>query len=638
MDFRTIGYLRVGCLAPQVHIADPHTNAKVILENYETLAQQRCSLVLTPELSLTGYSCEDLFCNRQLLDDANEALLWLASKTKDCTLIVGFPFALPGSNQIYNCAMVCANQKIVGAVPKSALPNHGEYYEQRWFTTGRNVNINCTLGDSDFLLTTDQLFRIGAYGKMGIEVCEDLWTPTSPSTTHSTNGAEIICNLSASSEWIGKGQYRRELVRVHSAKNICAYLYASAGVFESTKDTVFSGHLIAAENGDLLEESNRFETSSATIVVDVDVDRLRFERKRSSTFPTTNFGTPAVVPTGEGHSLDSTIRKVDKNPFIPNQMSGTDGLAQDVINIQTAGLYRRMHSVGCEHLIIGLSGGLDSTLALLVSLNTLKLAKLTNQALVAITMPGHGTSSRTLKNVRQLVDTTGIELSTIDIREAVDTHLKMIGHEGEPDTTFENVQARERTKILFTLANQRNGIVIGTGDLSELALGWCTFNADHMSSYNVNVGVPKTMVRYIVEWLAHFGDDDNLKPILQRVFETPISPELITAHDDQILQETEAIIGPYEVHDFFLYHLLKTGATVKKLYLLACRAFADTHSEAQIKQYLKIFVDRFFRNQFKRSTVPPGPKVGAVSLSPRGDWRLPDEIEIQHWIDRIHEF
>ena len=638
MDYRTIGFVRIGSVAPRVQLANPAANAAIILESYLEFVDQNCALVLTPELSLTGYSCEDLFCNQQLLDDAKSALLWLVEQTVDCSLIVGFPLELPGTNQFYNCAIVCANQAILGAVPKSAIPNHGEYYEQRWFTSGRDVNFPCLLGDHHFQLTTNQLFSIGTYGKFGIEICEDLWMPSSPSIQQTTTGAEIICNLSASSEWIGKVEYRRALVRVQSVKHICAYIYASAGVFESTKDTVFGGHLLGYENGELLGESNRFETETSHLIVEVDVDRLRFERKRSSTFPANNHANPLIVSAGQGTTLSQTIRTINPTPFLPISAAESETTGAEVLNIQTAGLLRRMSSIGCEKLIIGLSGGLDSTLALLACLTAIEQANKPLTALIAVTMPGHGTSAHTRETVDQLVQATGISLKELDIREAVDTHLQMIGHNGTQDVTFENAQARERSKILFNLANQFDGIVIGTGDLTELALGWCTFNADHMSSYNVNVGVPKTLIRYVVRWYAMNRANEFLRLVLLRVLDTPISPELLRSESEELTQKTETILGPFEVHDFFLYHFLKTGATIRKLFLLAEIAFKDRYDKPQLKQYLTTFVDRFFNNQFKRSTVPPGPKVGEISLSPRSDWRLPDEIAVNHWKEEIHDY
>ncbi|MDE0645933.1 MAG: NAD(+) synthase [Gammaproteobacteria bacterium] len=638
MDYRNIGFVRVGIVAPRVHLANPAANALIIQESYAELVDQGCALVLTPELSLTGYSCEDLFCNQQLLDDAKSALLQLVDQTEDCSLIIGFPLEVPGTNQFFNCAIVCANQSILGAVPKSAIPNHGEYYEQRWFTSGKDVDFSCTLGKHSFQLTTNQLFSIGDYGKFGIEICEDLWMPASPSIQQTTAGAEIICNLSASSEWIGKVDYRHALVRVQSVKHICAYLYASAGVFESTKDTVFGGHLVGYENGELLGESNRFETETSHLIVDVDVDRLRFERKRSSTFPANHLMNPLIVKAGQGDQLSRTIRSVNPNPFVPAKLDETCDTAPEVLKIQTAGLLRRMNSIGCEKLIIGLSGGLDSTLALLACLSALEQANQSLSALVAVTMPGHGTSSHTRETVQQLVDATEIQLKELDICDAVDAHLQMIGHNGAPDVTFENAQARERSKILFNLANQYNGIVIGTGDLTELALGWCTFNADHMSSYNVNVGIPKTLIRYVVRWYALHRANDQLREVLLRVLDTPISPELLRTESEELTQKTESILGPLEIHDFFLYHFLKTGATIHKLFLLAEIAFSGRYDKSQIKQCLTTFVDRFFNNQFKRSTVPPGPKVGEISLSPRSDWRLPDEIAVNHWKQEIHEY
>lgn len=637
MDYREIGLIRVGAVAPVVNLANPDANARSILSLYKSLVARGCSAVVTPELSLTGYSCEDLFFSDELLVACEQSLTWLAEQTGDAALLVGAPIRR-ANGKTYNCAVVCANGKIVGAVPKSAIPNHYEYYEDRWFDPGTNVRELVSIGQHEFVLDRNQGFQLGDIS-FAIEICEDLWISKPPSSDHCLNGALIVFNLSASNELISKLQYRRSLINMQSAKCICAYVYASAGAHESTKDIVFGGHLMASENGVVLNESGRFSLADTEMLVDIDVDKLQFERRRTATYRSSSPSDSwTEVSCCTRQNLESTVRKYPTQPFVPTAEDELSTRTSEVLEIQSTGLARRMISAHTDTLVIGLSGGLDSTLAYLVCLDALSKLGRPISTLLPVTMPGLGTSDHTLQSVLNLASTTGAKLRQIDISDAVNLHLDQIGHDGAVDLTLENAQARERTKILFDLANMHEGLVVGTGDLSELALGWCTFNGDHMSSYNVNASVPKTLVSHVVRWYSANRAPRKLAEVLNRIVDTPISPELVPSESGTVEQHTEAILGPFEVHDFFLYHLLRTGATVRKLLAISRIAFANRYGDEELKQFLMIFWERFTTNQFKRSVLPAGPKVGTVSLSPRGDWRMPDEFEAKHALEAIRDF
>lgn len=636
-DYRSIGFVRVGAVAPILQLADPLKNAELIYQHYEELSDSGCAIALFPELSLTGYSCEDLFYTTDLRSQTIDAIRTLAALSKDVVLVFGAPITFGSTKQMLNCALVCVQGEIVGAVPKVAIPNHGEFYEQRWFTSGEDVEWPCQLDGEEFLVGSNQTFSVGPYVKFGIEICEDLWVPNSPSNRLSANGAELILNLSASNDLVAKTAYRRDLVRVQSAKCACAYIMASAGPMESSKDTVYGGHLLAYENGDLIGESARPSDLSKQLIVDFDVHRIGFERARSSSFPRPNLEEIEDTPLPPTAALTDTVRKVVSTPFVPDDEDQLNVRLSEIFDIQVRGLSRRMQASGKTILVLGLSGGVDSTLAFLVSLEAVRGFKPTVAKLIPVTMPGFGTSNHTLTSVRELTSVSKVKLKELDIKEVVTTHLKLIEHDGSRDITFENAQARERTKILFDLANMHDGLVVGSGNMSELALGWCTFNGDHMSSYNVNVGIPKTLVRCLVHWYSQKFAKPKFRKVLDRVLNTPSSPELLEPEGDQIMQQTEKILGPYEVHDFFLYYYMRTGASVRKLYELAKLAFADKHSALDLKLYLTIFVDRFFNSQFKRTTLPPGPKVGTIGLSPRADWRMPDEIDPEHILAEVRE-
>ena len=622
MDFSDFGFLKIAAVAPPVAIADPGANARLIGQAYHA-ASADSAIVLLPELAVTGYSCEDLFFNDDLRRATHVALAELAAASDDRVLVVGAPWWLE-DGRILDCAFVCRGGRVVGAVPKIAQPNYEEFYEQRWFSSGLGVAIEVDDEMGRFPLRPDLVFKLG-HTAFGIEICEDLWSANPPSGQLALGGAEILLNLSASPEAVAKADYRRNLVQSQSGRTLSAYVYASAGPSESTKDVVFGGHLIAAENGRLLAESQRFQLDGASLSVEVDCQRIRHGRQQNTTFAQAPRTSVVTLDAGAAPSLTTLARSYSRQPFVPPDEREFAARAQDILAIQATGLARRVRAAQAERLVIGLSGGLDSTLAYLVCIDALALLGRPTETVCAITMPGPGTTAHTLASARGLADATGVELREISIDRAVAAHLADIAHDGEADVTFENAQARERTQILFDTANRVAGIVVGTGDLSELALGWCTFNADQTANYNVNAGVPKTLVAYLVRWYARHRAEPALSSVLGRVLDTPITPELTPPRDGEIDQRTEAIIGPYELHDFFLFHFLRTGAGARKIYALACGAFADTYADAEIKHWLTVFLTRFFAQQFKRTTLPPGPKVGTVSLSPRGDWRMPDE-------------
>jgi NAD+ synthase (glutamine-hydrolysing) len=543
--------------------------------------------------------------------------------------VVGLPWRVP-DGRLLNCAAVLHNGRVHGLVPKVVHPNYGEFYDDRWFSPGGDVS------DGDPLVDHRQLFGIGG-AMFAIEICEDLWSPEPPGIRHCLAGADLVLNLSASNELVAKADYRRELVRMASARGICGYLYAGAGPTESTKDVVYGGHLMAAENGQILAESDRFCLDPVTLVADLDLARLRHDRLQNTTVRNSRrpTGYNRVKVTETVVAIDTLQRAIDPHPFVPEDEALFDARAQEILDIQATGLARRVMASGSERLVIGLSGGLDSTLAFLVCLDAIDKLGRPAARIEALTMPGPGTSEHTLGSARALAAAVQVEIREIPIGAAVTQHLKDLRHDDRGDIVFENTQARERTQILFDYANKVGAIVVGTGDLSELALGWCTYNADHMSSYNVNASVPKTMVAYLVRWYGRHRASGQLARVLTRVLDTPISPELLAPDRDGISQETESIIGPYELHDFFLYHFVRTGAGVEKIFALACLAFREAYSAEDIQKWLRVFFTRFFTQQFKRTVLPPGPKVGTVSLSPRGDWRMPDEAGFQSYLATI---
>ncbi len=635
MNYADHGYLRVAAVAPTISIANPSRNAERILAKYHLLSSSDCAVVLTPELSLTGYSCEDLFLTSDLQRDSAQTLANLARETGSTLLVVGAPLLLV-DGRLVNAAFVLAHGRILGAVPKSSNPNHAEFYEQRWFASGVGIDAEHEIEGLEFRVSPKHLFRVGnTY--CAVEVCEDLWMPQPPSAQHALNGATLVLNPSASPEQVAKADYRRDLVRMQSGACMCAYLYASSTVSESSKDVVYGGHLLAAENAVMLGESELFLNDSE-LTVDIDWHRLRHERAVSSTFRTSERSDGYRIAGESTRPILKRLRRaVSPHPFVPDDADTLHARANTIFKIQTHGLVKRLQSSATSKMVIGLSGGLDSTLALLVCMDAQRELAWDPESIVAVTMPGPGTSTHTRESVALLTKAAGLELVEIPISAAVESHLSDIQHSARDDVTYENSQARERTQVLFDLANKKNGIVVGTGDLSELALGWCTFNADHMSSYNVNVGVPKTLVQYLTRWYAHHRASSSLQQALERVLKTPISPELLPTTDNEIAQRTEEIVGPFELHDFFLYHFLRTGANVVKIRMLANQAYDGVYSEEEVDRWLRVFVTRFHRQQYKRTTLPPGPKVGTVSLSPRGDWRMPDEADWQQILKGLNE-
>lgn len=628
-DLRRFGYLRAMAASPWLRPGDPDGNVSELLAALDRARGAQASLLLLPELALTGFTCEDLFFSAALQQATRTALARLVAATAKggTTVVVGAPLAV-ADGRLFNAALLLAEGRICGAVPKSHLPNYGEFYDRRWFTDGDGVELDVHDPDlGDFRLAARQLFRVGD-ARVALEICEDLWAPDPPGARHVLAGAELILNPSASNELVAKADYRRDLVRMTSAQRICGYLYASSGPGESSKDLVFGGHLLAAENGIVLGEGDRFSLRGSELLVDFDLEHLRHERQRNSTFRASSRPAPyESTAAGRGLPLTHSMRKVASHPFVPDDEAEFDSRAKEILAIQATGLARRMLSVGEPKLLIGLSGGLDSALAFLVALDALTKLDRPAEDLIAVTMPGPATGDRTLSSARALAACASVRLLEIPIAAAVAQHLADLDHDPEVhDVTFENAQARERTQLLFNLANKHGGLVVGTGDLSELALGWCTFNGDHMASYNVNASVPKTLIGYLVRWYARHRADGALAAILDDVLATPISPELVPGRsEEEVAQHTETLVGPYELHDFFLYHYVRHGSAPEKIRWLAGRAFEDRYDGATIDRWLGDFLRRFHSQQFKRSTLPPGPKVGSVSLSPRGDWRMPDE-------------
>lgn len=649
------GFIKVAAAIPSVKVADTQYNLAEIEKQVIIAEGEGVEIIVFPELSLTGYSCQDLFHQQILLDNIETSVIQLLDFTRqlDITVIVGAPIC--ADSVLLNCALVIQHGKLIGIVPKTYLPNYGEFYEKRWFASSQDLQFQSIyyVGEKITISSDIQLFTTSQGVKFGIEICEDLWAPIPPSNQLTLAGAELIFNLSASDDLIGKHNYLKSLVAQQSARTISGYIYSGCGFGESTQDVVYGGNGFIYENGQLLAEAKRFEIESQLIISEVDIEKLRTERRSNTTF--VNAQRPSVMQRLRANNqlplqnitacIPASIQRdfvltrlVDKYPFIPKGDKLREH-CEEILNIQVCGLAKRLSHINCKTVVIGVSGGLDSTLALLVATQTFDKLGYDRRGIIGITMPGFGTTDRTYNNAITLMQDLGITIREISIAASVKQHFTDIEHNIDVhDITYENSQARERTQILMDISNQVGGIVIGTGDLSELALGWCTYNGDHMSMYAVNVGIPKTLIKHLVSYVAENGVEDSIKLTLEDIVNTPISPELTPADENgEIVQKTEDLVGPYELHDFFLYYVLRFGFRPKKIFWLAQQAFKEEYADGIILHWLRIFYKRFFSQQFKRSCLPDGPKVGSVSLSPRGDWRMPSDAMTTDWIKDLED-
>ena len=651
MDY---GMIRVAAAVPSVKVADVKYNVEQIRRQVQEAEEEGVQIVVFPELCLTGYTCQDLFAQRLLLEEAEKGVADLKAFTADkqVTVVVGIP--VDTGKILLNCAAVISRGVLSALIPKIYLPNYGEFYEKRWFASAQDVNDGETLsyaGDAIALTKRPLLFELEGGVKFGVEICEDVWAPVPPSNHLALAGADLIFNLSASDELIGKHDYLKSLLAQQSARTMSAYVYSSCGFGESTQDVVYGGNAIVYENGKLLHEGERFSLAPQLGIADVDVELLRAERRRNTTFVNAQRGEMAsqvinlrlhgAEKTSEKSQLSNRsdlsdlhlYRDINPHPFIP-QSEEMQRACEEIFNIQVAGLAKRLVHTWSKTVVVGISGGLDSTLALLVCVKTFDKLGYDRKGIVGVTMPGFGTTDRTYNNAISLMQRLGITIREVNIAKAVMQHFEDIGHDPKVhDVAYENAQARERTQILMDLTNELGGLVIGTGDLSELALGWATYNGDHMSMYGVNASIPKTLIRYLVRYVAESGVDEWSRATLLDIIDTPISPELIPADElGNIKQKTEDLVGPYELHDFFLYYALRYGFRPRKIFMLAKLAFKEAYDDAVIKKWLTIFFRRFFSQQFKRSCLPDGPKVGSVSLSPRGDWRMPSDASCALWL------
>ena len=637
------GFVKVAAAVPRVKVADCKFNSER-LEGLITIAEGKGVQILTfPEMCITGYTCGDLFAQQLLLEQAEMALIQILNSTRqlDIISILGMPVVV--NSTVINAAVVIQKGKILGVVPKTYLPNYKEFYEQRWFTSALQVSENSVRLCGQIVPMGNNLLFETAETTFGIEICEDLWATVPPSSSLALQGAEIIFNLSADDEGIGKHNYLCSLISQQSARCISGYVFSSSGFGESTTDVVFAGNGLIYENGYLLARSERFCMEEQLIINEIDVECIRAERRVNTTFAANKANCPGKeavrISTEFVNSKDLNLtRTFNPHPFVP-QGSELNSRCEEIFSIQIAGLAQRLLHTGAKTAVIGISGGLDSTLALLVCVKTFDKLGLSRKDILGITMPGFGTTDRTYHNAIDLMNSLGVSIREISIREACIQHFKDIGHDlNIHDVAYENSQARERTQILMDIANQTWGMVIGTGDLSELALGWATYNGDHMSMYGVNAGIPKTLVKHLVQWVAENGMDEASKATLLDIVDTPISPELIPADENgEIKQKTEDLVGPYELHDFFLYYFLRFGFRPSKIYFLAQTAFSGVYDDETIKKWLQTFFRRFFNQQFKRSCLPDGPKVGSISISPRGDWRMPSDASSAAWLKEIAE-
>lgn len=628
------GFFRAASASLNLKVADPQYNKNSIISAIEAAEKEGARLLVTPELSVTGYTCADLFFTFALQNAANDALAQItaATKSKNIAVLLGMPVPFLGS--LYNCAVLVRGGKIIGAVPKKHIANYNEFYEKRWFASGFDFEAVQDISICGFdVKIGDQIFDLGGGAMLGVELCEDLWVPAPPSSQLVQSGANIIANLSASDEYVSKAQYRKSLVENQSARCVCGYVYAGAGPCESTTDLLFSGATLIAENGSVAAEGNRFDFENQIVYADLDIEKLSALRRNNMSF-SNKIGTVQIVSAPvQNNENDLKHRFVDPHPFVPADDEMRRERCREIFAIQSCGLAKRISHVGSAGAIVGISGGLDSTLALLVAAEAMKRLGKSAADIIGITMPGFGTTGRTYNNALELMRRLGVQIKEIDIKAACEQHMRDIEHDSEiHDITYENTQARERTQILFDMANKHNMLLVGTGDLSELAMGWCTYNGDHMSMYGVNASVPKTLVRYLVEYVASVSDKETAA-VLYDILDTPVSPELLPPDENgNIAQKTEENIGPYELHDFFLYNFVRFGFSKEKLIMLAQKAFEDKYSPAVIEKWASVFMRRFFISQFKRSCIPDSPKVGSVSLSPRGDWRMPSDASFNAFV------
>ena len=634
------GFVRVGAVVPKLKVADTEFNCNEIIKQIEIASNNKIQIAVFPELCVTGYTCQDLFEQDTLLEEAEKALNKILDYTNnlDIICIIGMP--IKAENQLFNTAVVIQKGKILGIVPKTFIPNYGEFYEKRWFASSKNANKKeIEILDQKVPFGIDLLFKDKENNEIcfGIEICEDIWAVEPPSNKLALLGANIIFNLSASNEVIGKKEYRRDLVKMQSAKTISGYVYCSSGVNESTSDVVFSGESMIFENGSCLTNNQRFDFESNMIFTEIDTKRLANDRKKNISFMGDSVDLEyREIKINIPDNIEDLTREYSKTPFVPEDKKKISEICEEILNIQSYGLAKRLLHTNINKTIIGISGGLDSTLAFLVIIKAYEILNLPKEKIIAITMPGFGTTSRTHNNSMKLINEYGATFREINITKSSLQHFEDIGHDKNiKDVTYENAQARERTKILMDIANKENGLVVGTGDLSELALGWCTYNGDHMSMYSVNASIPKTLVKYIIKWVAD-NSKEECKNIINDILDTPISPELLPPDENgNIEQKTEEQVGPYILHDFFLYHFLRYGAEPKKIYILACKTFKNDFKKEEIKHWLQVFIKRFFTQQFKRNCMPDGPKVGTVSLSPRGDLRMPSDASYNIWLNNF---
>lgn len=641
------GFIKVATAIPSVKVGDVKFNTRQIESQIALAEGQGVEIIVFPELCITGYTCQDLFLQQMLLESAETAMMMLLDFTRqlDIISIVGLPVVV--GDLLLNCAAIIQHGKILGLVPKTYLPNYREFYEKRWFASAQDLReTTVRFAGHRITVTPDpQIFITSEGAQFGVENCEDVWAPAPPSNKLALAGAELIFNLSASDELSGKHTYLKSLLAQQSARTITGYIYSSCGFGESTQDVVFGGNALIYENGSLIAEGERFSLEPQMRIAQIDIEKLRSERRTNSTYVNAQRNVKYAIRSGRYsvHNIEMLApfnrrdfvleRKIDAHPFIPHEAE-MGVTCEEIFNIQLMGLAKRIVHTGAKHLILGISGGLDSTLALLVCVKAFDKLGMNRKDIIGVTMPGFGTTDRTYRNAITLMGSLGVTIREISITDAVEQHFKDIGHDiSVHDVTYENAQARERTQILMDLSNELGGIVVGTGDLSELALGWATYNGDHMSMYGVNASVPKTLIQHMVRYVAESGVDEKSRVTLLDIVDTPISPELTPADESgEIRQKTEDLVGPYELHDFFLYYFLRFGFRPKKLFFLACRAFEGVYDEIIVQKWLVVFLRRFFSQQFKRSCLPDGPKVGNVSLSPRGDWRMPSDASSAIWL------